>query len=152
MKAPGKRTVRPRQSKGRAVLIAIAIMAPAALIIGALAAVPLLAGRRSETGPSTEYATGNLRTQADLVIAPSGDFILKLEFRDTGGLLVKPVDLAVIATAEMHPMAPIIASINEIASGSYEATGRLPMQGRWRFRTTTDQGGFDMTGYAGPAF
>lgn len=126
-------------------------MAPAALIIGALAAVPLLSGR-SQPDPSTEYAIGDLRTRADLAIEPSGNFILTLRFRDTNDLPVRPVGLAVIASAEMHPMAPLVAKINEISPGSYEATGRLPMQGRWRFRTSTDQGEFEMTGYAGATF
>jgi hypothetical protein len=129
----------------------IAMIAPAVLILGTLAAVPFLA-RRGQPDPSAEYIIGNLRARADLAIEPSGDFKLTLEFRDARDVPVTPVELTVVASAEMDTMAPLTPTVSELSPGAFEATGRLPMQGRWRFLTNTDQGGFEITGYAGASF
>lgn len=144
---------RPNRNKRRAILLGIAIMAPAALILGTLAAVPFLA-RRSQSDPSTEYALGELRARADLAIEPSGDFKLTLRFTDRNSAPANPGGVAVIASMESSgmAMAPLLPAVSETSLGTYEATGRLPMQGRWRFSTSTDQGGFDITGYAGASF
>jgi hypothetical protein len=152
MSAPDQ-TSRPRAAKNRrrAILMGIAMIAPAALILGTLAAVPFLA-RRSQPDPSTEYAIGELRARADLAIKPSGEFRLSLRFVDAQDVPAKPVALSVLAAMEMAAMAPVKAAVTEISIGNYEATGRLPMQGRWRFLTNTDQGAFEITGYAGASF
>lgn len=157
MSAPGQTSPRrPGNRRGPAILLAIAMVAPVALILGTLAAVPFLA-RRSQPDPSIEYAMGDLRVRADLAIDPSGDFKLTLRFRDPQAAPARPVALEVVASMEMGAMemgamAPVVPMVTEISLGNYEATGRLPMQGRWRFLTSTDQGAFEITGYAGASF
>jgi hypothetical protein len=152
MSAPGQTSPRrPGNRRRPAILLAIAMVAPVALILGTLAAVPFLA-RRSQPDPSIEYAMGDLRVRADLAIDPSGDFKLTLRFRDPQAAPARPVALEVVASMEMGAMAPVMPMVTEISLGNYEATGRLPMQGRWRFLTSTDQGAFEITGYAGASF
>ena len=152
MSAPDQTSPRrPRKGRRRAFLVGVAMIAPAALILGTLAAVPFLA-RRSQPDPSTEYAIGALLARADLAIKPSGDFTLTLRFMDAQDAPARPVALTVTASMEMATMTPVIPAVTEISLGNYEAAGRLPMQGRWRFLTETDQGAFEITGYVGASF
>lgn len=135
----------------RAVVLGFAMIVPVVLLIGTLAAVPLMA-RRAHSEPGTEYALGNLRARADLIIATAGDFTLTLMFVDSNDAPARPAGLVVTAVMEMGGMSPLQPQMREVSVGKYEATGRLTMQGRWRFLTQTDQGRFELTGYAGPSF
>lgn len=141
-----------RKSRRRAIWIGIAAIAPTILILGTLAAVPLLARRSQPDDPATVYAVGDLRARANLAIEPTGDFTLTLKFAGPSNNPVTPSQLTVLVSMEMGGMQPLEPAVLEQSVGTYVATGRLPMQGRWRFLVSTEQGGFEVAGYAGASF
>lgn len=114
-------------------------------LAGGLLAIPYLVQDRSPiaspAAPLT-FAGGieGIGIDGRLDLAPDGSFTLAVRLagrHDAAGALPSP-DL--VLDMPEHAMAPLVPALERQGDGSYEASGRLPMPGRWELRLELPEG------------